>query len=268
MVLAGLLLFSNPGWSDKATWNQFRGPNGSGIAAEGENPPIVVGPDTNVRWKCPLLPGLSSPCIWENQIFLTAFDKDTKICQVLAIERSTGAIQWKRSIPLAKVERMHHVNNPASATPVTDGKRVFVYFASYGLLCFDMAGEALWELPLPLLRENYGNGTGTSPVLSGSSVILARDGLGDGKIIAVHGETGKMVWETPLAGKVGLMSYATPVLWRDQIVLHAAGKVVAFAAEDGTRQWTVPINSNGTSTPVLGAGQLFTGAWSNFGATE
>ena len=40
---------------------QFRGPAGSGVAFEGARPPTRIGPDTNVKWKVAIPPGISSP---------------------------------------------------------------------------------------------------------------------------------------------------------------------------------------------------------------
>lgn len=44
-----------------SVWSQFRGANASGIAPE-QTVPLHFGPQHNVRWKTPLLPGASSPC--------------------------------------------------------------------------------------------------------------------------------------------------------------------------------------------------------------
>ena len=43
-------------------WPQFRGPNGSGVA-DGEKPPVELGPGKNVKWKVAAPSGLSSPIV-------------------------------------------------------------------------------------------------------------------------------------------------------------------------------------------------------------
>src|SRR5687768_4892034 len=53
-------------------WPQFRGPNGSGVAA-GPAAPVKWGPAENVLWKTPLPgAGTSSPILIKDRIFLTA----------------------------------------------------------------------------------------------------------------------------------------------------------------------------------------------------
>src|SRR5678816_1850763 len=53
-----------------ANWPQFRGPNCSGVS-DADKPPIEFGPSTHLLWKIELPPGLSSPCIWGDRMFLT-----------------------------------------------------------------------------------------------------------------------------------------------------------------------------------------------------
>ena len=54
--------------SGKVWWPQFRGPDSTGIG-EGK-PPVNFGPDQTVLGKTAMGPGLSSPIIWEERIFL------------------------------------------------------------------------------------------------------------------------------------------------------------------------------------------------------
>ena len=53
---------------------------------------------------------------------------------------------------------------------VSDGKRVYAYFGSVGLLAYDMQGKLLGSFPLPLPKMSFGSGT--SPVIVGDRVIL------------------------------------------------------------------------------------------------
>ena len=45
-----------------ASWNRFRGPNGTGIAA-GRGYPSEIGPDSGVLWKREFPEGFSSPVL-------------------------------------------------------------------------------------------------------------------------------------------------------------------------------------------------------------
>ena len=70
-LLLTLLIANQAGAAALPNWPQFHGPNSSGIA-ETDKPPIEFGPSTNLIWEIEVPAGLSSPCVWGDQIFLTA----------------------------------------------------------------------------------------------------------------------------------------------------------------------------------------------------
>src|SRR5262249_42487470 len=175
----GLLLTLPPAWAgepkkSEAVWPQFRGPGGLGVAQEGMKLPAQFGPAKNVVWKTALPSGHSSPCVWGDRIFLTGFDKKTKKLETLCLDREKGRILWRRTVPAKELEKVHTSNSPAASTPATDGKRVYVYFGSYGLLCYDLKGKELWKKPLPTPKTRFGSGT--SPVVVDGVVLLKCQG--------------------------------------------------------------------------------------------
>ena len=170
LVCALAFLTSTSRIDAAATWPQFRGPNCAGVS-ESDQPPVQFGPGTNQLWKIALPPGLSSPCIWEDRIFLTGF-ADQKL-ETLCVRRSDGKILWRQFVSIEKVEEVNPDSSPASGTPATDGQRVYVYFGSFGLLAYDFEGREQWRKPLPLVVSL--NGSGTSPVVIDGLVIVNRD---------------------------------------------------------------------------------------------
>ena len=137
-----------------ADWPQFRGLNSAGVANEAAVP-VEFGPGKNELWSVPLNSGHSSPCVVGDSIFLTTYDKDQKKLEVVCVARSEGAIRWRRDVPVDEIETGHPSFNPASSTPASDGERVVAYFGSFGLICFDMHGEKLWDIKMPLTKS-YG----------------------------------------------------------------------------------------------------------------
>ena len=125
-------------------WPQFRGINCSGVAQPGQVPPVDLESPEKLIWKSELLTGASSPCIWEERIFLTGFDKDSQQLQVMCFNRLDGKLLWNRIVPAKEIEPYHASANPADATPATDGNRIYVHFGSYGLLCYDLEGNEIW----------------------------------------------------------------------------------------------------------------------------
>jgi outer membrane protein assembly factor BamB len=247
--------------SGESVWPQFRGPNCSGHAADGQNPPVEFGPEQNLLWKTPMPRGHSSPCIWGDRVFLTGFDKEKKELQVFCLERSSGKIQWSRIVPVEKVEKLKGICSPAQATPAADGERLYVHFGSYGLLCYDFAGNQQWTVPLPI-PPTLEYGAASSPIVVDNLIILNRDDVrkeqNDSHLLAIDRRTGKTVWK--YMQPRGSTNYSTPIVWGEQLVLHRYDEVVAHAVSDGTRIWSVSIASYGTSTPVIGNNILFVGA--------
>src|SRR6516162_7121672 len=133
------LVFFLPGPSTLAiggepAWPQFRGTGGLGVAGEEMKLPVRFGPSKSVLWKASLPPGLSSPCIWGERIFLTGFDKGGQKLETFCLDRKDGMILWRRPAPAAEIEKCFPPNSPATPTPTSDGKSVYVYFGSFGLL--------------------------------------------------------------------------------------------------------------------------------------
>jgi outer membrane protein assembly factor BamB len=240
-----------------AKWPQFRGPNCSGVS-DSARPPVEFGPGTNLLWKTSVPAGLSSPCVWDDRIFLTT-SSDQKL-GVMCLRRTDGTIVWQRSLSVEQWEEINPDSSPASATPATDGQRVYVYFGSFGLLAYDFEGKEQWRKPLPLVMSL--NGSGTSPVVIDGVIFVNRDQEeGKSSLLAVDAATGRTVWETPRPKFNS--SYATPILWergqeRD-VVLAGSLQVVAYDWKTGQQRWSGGILEalSVCPTPVLGDGQLY-----------
>ena len=91
------------------------------------------------------------------------YRSEAKEVATLALDAATGQIKWTRVAPASRIEVFHpQMGSAAVATPACDGTRLYVFFGSFGLVCYDLAGKTLWEHPLGPLRDEYG--AGNSPV--------------------------------------------------------------------------------------------------------
>ena len=238
-------------------WPQYRGRDGTGVA-EGAAP-VEFGTKQNLLWTAEVKTGHSSPSIWGDRIFLTGFDAASKELEVTAFDRRDGRMLWRRVAPAPEIEKVHAVSNPATATVAADRERVYAYFGSAGLFCYDHTGKPVWSKTLPAAKTGFGSGT--SPVLAGDAVILARDDK-DPRMMALDRATGKTLWEQGLGGTGGIFAgHATPVVWKDQILLHRPSEVAAYDLKSGEKKWWVKVASQGTGTPVVHGDMLFVGAW-------
>jgi outer membrane protein assembly factor BamB len=257
-----LTLAAANGFTAEAWWPQFRGPNCSGVS-ETAHPPVAFGPGTNQLWKVAVPGGLSSPVVWSDRIFLTAFDAGK--LEVHCYARKDGRPLWKRAVPAEKLEEFHSTEgSPAASSCATDGRRVVSYFGSYGLICHDFSGQELWRHPLPLAETAGGFGTGSSPTLAGGLVLINRDLLKSCSLVAVDLKTGKRAWE---ASRPDVrQSYSSTMVWRnkgvEEIVMAGSLKLKAYDLKSGSERWSLAgMPSFTCTTPVAGDGLLFFAGW-------
>lgn len=245
-----------------ADWPQFRGPDGTGVADPGAIPPVKL---EDAKWKTPLPAGHSSPSVWGDRIFLTSFDTPTKKLELICVSAKNGAILWRRAAAAPQIEETHVVSNPATASPVVDEKRVYAYFSSYGVMAFDHQGEPQWSAPLAMPKTHHGSGA--SPILAGDLLILNHDAMQGGYLLALNRATGQEVWKHPYAGG-RVESYSTPLLWKDQLILHRAGVIESYQLASGVPVWSLPENTSGASTPIASGDTIYVSTWNNLGEDD
>jgi outer membrane protein assembly factor BamB len=222
-------------------WDQFRGPNGTGVSAT-TSLPSEFGPKKNVVWRTELPPGHSSPVLTRDRIFVTAHSKDQNHkLFVIALERKSGKMLWQREVPKAREGRLQNVNGPASPSPVTDGTNVYAFFQEFGLVSFDGAGKQRWSLPLGPFNMFYG--FGASPILVDDKVILPVDqDYPSSYLIAVDKNSGKLRWKVDRP--VVISGYSTPIVYEPkqgpkQIIVPESFQLSAYSVADGKRVWWV-----------------------------
>jgi len=238
-------------------WPRWRGPSGQGIVA-GTGYVDRWSATENVRWKTPL-PGAgnSSPIVWRDRIFLTtAYDNGGRV-SMLAFDRGTGKQLWEAFAPGDSSARAHAKNGYASATPSTDGERVYVSLGSRGLLAVDMNGKVAWHQTVGPI-QNY-HGPAGSALLYKDRLILYQDSQGGAFIAAFDARTGKQLWRTARNASVG---WGTPVAIRvdghDEIIVNSQNRVYGYHPDSGAELW----NCAGPTfevipTPVVGHGMVF-----------
>jgi len=262
LVLLSLAAWSVSAEAESVHWNQFRGPNGAG-AATGFNPPLKIVPDQAV-WKTPLPPGKSSPVLWKDRVFLTGVEEER--LTTLALDANSGRVLWKRPAPKVPLERVHRENSVAASTPCADEHHVYVYFGSYGLLCYDHDGLEQWKKPIPTPKSMYG--VSTSPILHEQRLILVLDDDADlpgsrlsrSRVMALDKTTGETLWETPRPYNRGVWS--TPMIWTHksgtELVVPGNGRVYGYDPATGEARWHVSgFAREPIAVPVAGDGQLY-----------
>jgi outer membrane protein assembly factor BamB len=239
-----------------ANWPGFRGPAADGIA-EKEKAPTHFGQASNLLWKTEMLPGHSSPAIWNGQLFLTSADGNK--LSTIGLDCRSGNVRWEQNTVVEKLEPIHQANSHASSTPVTDGKRLYVYFGSFGLLAYDLAGKELWRKPLPMPRTFFDQGTGTSPILAEDKLVVFVQVGKDSHLLAVSPASGETIWKAPMPDYNN--SWATPVSWKENdkglVGMVCAKRFTAFDLAEGKEAWWVnAVGYQACSTPVVAPDSL------------
>jgi outer membrane protein assembly factor BamB len=223
-----------------ADWPGWRGPRGDGHSDE-TNLPTRWNETENIAWKVPVPgKGHSSPVVWGDRVFLTsALEKEQKRV-LLCLDRRTGKTLWEKTVVTSPLEKKHDLNSYASATPVTDGKHLWVSFFEQPrivLACFDLEGNEKWRVSPGSFSSIHG--FCSSPVLYKDTVILNCDQDADAYLVAFERDTGKERWRTDRPNKT--RSYCTPIFiehhGKPQMVLSGSKSVCSYEPDTGKPIW-------------------------------
>jgi outer membrane protein assembly factor BamB len=275
-----------------ANWPQWRGPQGQGVSAE-VSFPLDWSVSSHVLWKI-AIPGRghSTPVIWGNRLFLTMavegatvpdhkaplhFDGTnlflhpdsmgvdrSNTLKVLAIDTASGKTLWEQvAYDGPMFDNRHKRSSYASATPVTDGERVYVHFGAEGTYAYDFAGKLLWKTTVGQIKT-MGLGVGASPILYRDVLILQcdEDSGEQSFVVALDTRMGREVWRTRRNVQV---SWSTPVLVdvpaaggvpaHTELVTNGNEWIVAYDPATGRELWrTAGVKSNAIHTPLVGEG--------------
>ncbi len=276
-ALVFLTAFQTPA----ANWPAWRGPLGTGLSDE-KNLPIQWNTTENVKWRVPLPePGNSTPVVWNDRIFVTqpVGNRRTLFC----FNRADGKALWQSGLTSAEKEPTHGANPYCSGSPVTDGERVIVSYASDGLVSYDFGGKELWRRA-DLGRQIHIWGAGPSPVIYGDLCFL---NFGPGEttyLLAVEKKTGKTVWKQDEAtgyqhpkeggqgdpAKTYIGSWSTPVIMpvegKDQLLMSWPKRLAAYDPKSGREIWTCSgLNPLAYTSPIYADGIAV--AMGGFGGT-
>jgi len=256
-----------------ANWPAWRGPLGTGISEE-TNLPVEWSQTQNVKWRVELPEaGNSTPIVWGDRVFLTQAIGNQRT--LMCFNRNDGKVLWQSGVTAREKDPTHPTNPYCSASPVTDGERVIVSFASEGLFCYDFDGKEIWHRT-DLGRQVHIWGNASSPVIHGDLCFL---NFGPGEttyLLAVEKKTGKTVWKNdedtgynkpqtpdPVSGKTDnpqfIGSWTTPVITKidgkDQLLMSWPRHLAAYDPATGKELWTCSgLNPLVYTSPIYGDG--------------
>ena len=248
-------------------WPQFRGENSSGVSKSDKSLPTKFSLTENFRWSSKVGDGIGSPIVVGGKVFCTAFIQGESFT-VYAFDAATGRPIWSNDIPAGKLPRITPPNSHASATPASDGKRVYVHFSTLGLIALDCeTGEIAWKRPLPVPAYLMDWGSGSSPIIYKDLVIFNQDDDLASALFGVDSATGEIRWKTDR--KEMLAGYAIPVLCeaggRTDLVVAGSGKLKGYDPVSGKELWHANTLLRTTMTSPVVKGDLIYTAVQSYG---
>lgn len=241
-------------------WMQWRGPSLNGSTTE-TGLPQTLDADKPL-WKFALPGGGSStPVVFQDKLFVSALDSETKKLVAICLDSATGKPIWRKDagdgfITTGRI-------NLAGPSPITDGKTVWFYYGSGDLAAFDMQGNPLWSRNIqtdygpfnyqwlycatPLLHE----GKLFVPVLHRDVATGTTDrgrkapgGPAESYLLAVDPATGKTIYRhvrPNVAVAESKEAYATPMPYegngRKEILIVGADCLTGHDPETGKELW-------------------------------
>jgi len=272
-----------------ASWPSFRGPSASGVA-DGQNLPDKwsAADGRNILWRTAISGlGHSSPIVWGDRLFLTTASSEgaepefkpglygdgsssddhqqQHRWELLAINRHSGAIEWRRTTHRGKPHTARHPKaSHATPTPATNGHLVVAYFGSEGVHAYTVEGHHLWSRDLGVIDAGAYNtavyqwGVASSPILWRDLVILQCDGQGEDFLIALDQATGLTRWRT---ARDEWPSWSTPTVIDNgtalELVTNAPKCISGYDPANGHELWRLrPSSDITTPTPIFADGLI------------
>ncbi len=251
--------------AESADWARFRGPNGSGIYADGQVLPANWSVSKNTKWRISLPgPGHSSPIVVGNHIFLTYWtgygidpdnlgDQEHLRFHLLCVDSKDGATVWDQEIepvlPIDEYGGNLALHGYTSHTPVSDGEKIYAFFGTTGVVAFDMKGAKVWQAKVGKELNSRERGSAASPILHKNLVIVTAS-IEASALVAIDKETGREVWRQQSEDFGN--TWGTPVLviggGRTELVLSVPNKALGFNPDTGEPLWHCDGSQDNTAT--------------------
>lgn len=230
-------------------WTRFRGTDGSGISTASGFPDSFN--ESQFSWKVALPgPAVSSPVLWGNKLFLTSETAEAGQRVVMAFDATGGKELWRVNDQFS-VRGKHNFNSFASSTPCVDGDRLYLAWTSgdsLKVMALSHDGKPLWTQDLGAYAEPHGSGS--SPVLAGGVLVVAKDNAGSDSFIAgLKPADGSILWKH--SRQSTRTPFATPLVIRqadgkEAVILTGNPKALTcLNAADGKLIWEVENASEG-----------------------
>ncbi len=257
LAIAAVVLFSG------ADWRHFRGTD-SNSASSQTNLPKVFSDGKNVAWQVPL-PGRgpASPIVVDGRVVVTCSNGVPQDrLHVLCFDADDGKLHWHRQLWATGHTEGHPFGAGATPTPASDGKRIFAFYSSNDLACFDLAGNLLWFRGLahecPTTRNDVG--MASSPLVVGDTVVVQLQNQGESFAAGIDTATGKTRWRIDREQDA---VWSSPAVLRgaasaeDIVLLVSRSALTAHDPRTGEQLWQHETSCHTTASPTTCEGHVY-----------
>ncbi len=170
----------------------------------------------------------------------------------MCFDAQTGRLIWQNHAGTSI--RNFRNNNPATPSPVTDGKNVFFLYGNGELIGFDFEGNKLWsrniETDYGTLSVNFGYSS--SPLLYNDKLFIPvirrsrpeEENPLESFVMAVDPKNGNTLWQQPRktnASNESMEAYTTPIPMlhngKPEVLTIGADFVTSYDPTTGTELW-------------------------------
>ncbi len=180
--------------------------------------------------------------------------------QLHCLDLATGKTLWQQTAVEELPHEGHHPDHGfASHSPATDGTHVYAYFGSRGLHCYTLEGKLVWSKNLGRMQTRAGFGEGSSPLLTGDSIVVNWDHEGADFIAAFDKKTGAERWRRERNEDT---TWSTPLAveheGKTQIVVSATNRVRGYDLATGNPLWECGgMTANVIPSPMAADGLVY-----------
>lgn len=170
---------------------------------------------------------------------------------VICLDRDSGTVLWTCEGLVGDTRGRSRTVTHASATPVTDGRRIYGYFGADGLMCVSLKGKLLWKKQGPLFYSKFA--VGTSPVVKDDILIVVSDVQGTKELLssitAFDCATGKVLWKKGRESHRRYAAYGTPLIisldGEQVVIVHGWHGLKGYHLKTGQELWSYPLAHEG-----------------------
>jgi outer membrane protein assembly factor BamB len=200
-----------------------------------------------------------SPVVWQDLVVIACDGTDVQF--VVALDRNTGLVRWKRDRQHISTERKTGALEAPMAycTPLVieaDGRQQLVALGSDAIVAHDPAtGEELWWF-------SYSGYSNVSRPVHAHGMLYFSTGFGGPKFHAIrlggHGDVTKTAgaWSVERASAVPLD--VSPLVVGDELwTIADSGIAVCYDAHTGKQHWQQRLGSQFWASPVYADGRIY-----------